>query len=359
VQKEGVFNMKEFEDIIILIPAYKPANELIKLVLALTAEHFSKFIVVDDGSGKEYSDVFGALPDTVVLLKHPENRGKGSALKTGLKYIYGNYRNSLGVITCDADAQHTPEDICKVAQVLAEKESLSLILGSRRFQGDVPFRSAFGNRVTKGVFHLASGIKLHDTQTGLRAFSFFLIPRLLSIPGERYEYEMNMLLEAAKRKIPITEVEIQTVYMDGNKSSHFHTIRDSAIIYGNIVRFSLSSLVCFGIDFALLFLFRFLTGGMPYSVSLLISVICARAVSSFVNYCLNRHVVFQKDSQLCMVKYYILVLCMIGFNYGMIYCFSSLLAIPLFWSKLITEILLFALSYLVQKKWIFTEECFV
>jgi len=142
VQKEGVFNMKEFEDIIILIPAYKPANELIKLVLALTAEHFSKFIVVDDGSGKEYSDVFGALPDTVVLLKHPENRGKGSALKTGLKYIYGNYRNSLGVITCDADGQHTPEDICKVAQVLAEKESLSLILGSRTFQGDVPLRSS-------------------------------------------------------------------------------------------------------------------------------------------------------------------------------------------------------------------------
>lgn len=348
--------MKKFKNMFILIPAYKPSNELTKLILALMKEHFSNIVVIDDGSGKESREVFVTLPDEVILLRHPENKGKGRALKTGLKYIYENYGENYGVITCDADGQHTPGDIANIARFFMEQDSQSFILGSREFGEDVPFRSAFGNRVTRGIFYLASGKKIEDTQTGLRAFPGSLIPMFLQIPGERYEYEMNMLLEAAKRKININEVTIETVYIDGNNSSHFRVIRDSAIIYGNIIRFSLSSLICFGIDFIMLFLFSFLTVGLPDSVSLLISVICARGISSFVNYCLNRHMVFRKCGSNAIVKYYALVLSILGLNYTLLYCFSSLLSVPLIWSKLAAEILLFTLSYSIQKKYIFTKE---
>lgn len=349
--------MNDFGNNVVLIPAYKPSKELVTLVFALMEESFSKIVVVDDGSGEESSDVFSALPDAVILLRHPENKGKGCALKTGLNYIYHNLLNSPGVVTCDADGQHLPGDICKVAKVLSEKGTQSLILGSRMFKENVPRRSAFGNQVTRGVFYLASGIKLGDTQTGLRAFPYSMIPRILSIPGARYEYEMNMLLKIAKQKIEIIEVEIKAVYKDGNKSSHFRTIFDSAVIYGNIIRFSLSSLACFCIDFVLLFLLRSLTKELYYSWSLLISVTCARGVSSFVNYGLNRHMVFRKDSYQSITKYYALVLFIMGLNYTLLFCFNSLLAVPLFWSKLITECLLFSFSYVVQKRWIFTKEC--
>lgn len=349
--------MKGFENIVVLIPAFMPGNELNTLVLAIMKEHFYKIVVVDDGSGEAFSEVFDALPNTVIVLKHLENKGKGRALKTGLAYIYAKFQDCLGIVTCDADGQHTPGDVCKVAKFFAEDSTQSLILGSRTFQGEVPRRSALGNRVTRDFFHLATGIKLRDTQTGLRAFPYRMIPRLLSIPGEHYEYEMNMLLELAKEKIDITEVEMQTVYINENRSSHFRTIRDSAIIFGNIIRFSFSSLICFGIDFTMLFVFQLLTNGLPYGVSLLISVICARAVSSIVNFLLNRHVVFQTGSRYAAAKYYALALCIMALNYTLLYCFSSLLTVPLFWSKLIAEILLFMLSYVVQKKWIFTKEC--
>ena len=348
--------MSTLERYAILIPAYKPTNELIKVVEGLLNIGFSRIVVVDDGSGPQFSDVFDTVAEHAVLLKHSHNLGKGSALKTGLAYIHEQCGDCLGVITCDADGQHTPEDIFKITNRLVQQNNApALILGSRRFKGNVPLRSAFGNTVTRGVYFLASGVCVGDTQTGLRAFPSSLIPQLLKMTGNRYEYEINMLLEIAKHKIPIIEVTIETVYIDGNKSSHFHAIRDSAIIYGSIIKFSLSSLLCFGIDFAALFLLRYLTGTMSAQTSLLISVIGARSISSLINYWLNRHVVFKKSSRLVIIRYYILVLCILGLNYILLSIFNQSLGIPLFWSKIMTEASLFAISYVVQNKLIFKE----
>ena len=91
----------------------------------------------------------------------------------------------------------------------------------------MPLRSNFGNHVTRFVFYVTTGCKLHDTQTGLRAFQDTLIPKLLMIPGERYEYEMNVLMYFAKSKEKIIEEWIETVYLEKNESSHFNPIKDS------------------------------------------------------------------------------------------------------------------------------------
>ena len=94
-------------------------------------------------------------------------------------------------------------------------------------------------------------MKVHDTQTGLRAFRTELIPVLRDIPGERYEYEMNVLLRFARDKIRILEHEIETIYIDNNAQSHFDTVKDSVRIYKEIFKFSAFSFVGFLVDYSL------------------------------------------------------------------------------------------------------------
>jgi glycosyltransferase involved in cell wall biosynthesis len=346
--------MKTLDHIQILIPAYMPSQKLITLTRTLLTMDFAKIIVVDDGSGRDYRNIFRGLPSEVCLLHHPNNRGKGRAIKTGLSYIAELCPDCLGIVVCDADGQHTPADIRKVAmEYLAHPNAL--ILGSRTFDKDVPARSAFGNSVTRSVYYLASHVKLGDTQTGLRAFSFEMLPWLIALPGERYDYEINMLLEAARKQIPIREIKIQTVYFNKNKDSHFKTIRDSVIVYKTIFKFSLSSLFCFGLDFILLFFFNWLTASSNDTASLLFAVIGARTISSFVNYTLNKNMVFQRQGKNAIIKYYLLAAGILAANYGLMHTLYLMIGIPLFWAKIITELILFTVSFTVQKKLIFID----
>lgn len=175
---------------IALIPAYNPEPCLINLVQKLKERGFW-ILVVDDGSMREHWEIFQKLDDvgSVLILTHTTNKGKGSALKTGLAYIQKHISENYTVVTVDADGQHSPKDVemvCKVSQ----KHPGYLILGSRKIQKKTPLKSRLGNQITRMVYALTTGVSIYDTQTGLRAFDNTILPKLLVIPGERYEYEM-------------------------------------------------------------------------------------------------------------------------------------------------------------------------
>lgn len=108
----------------------------------------------------------------------------------------------------------------------------ALSLGERDFdQEKVPFRSKFGNSCTRNLFKILYHIGLKDTQTGLRGIPNRLIPDFRKLAGDRYEYEMNMLIACSQQRIPIKSITIDTIYVDNNSSSHFHPILDSFKIY--------------------------------------------------------------------------------------------------------------------------------
>lgn len=116
----------------------------------------------------------------------------------------------------------------------------------------MPLRSRIGNELTRSVFHLISGVRVSDTQTGLRAFGTEMIPEFLVIEGERYEYEMNVPITMAKKKVHIREIPIKTIYKDDdNSTSHFRTVRDSLRIYKDILKFTFSSFSSFVLDYLL------------------------------------------------------------------------------------------------------------
>ena len=242
---------------IVLIPAYQPDEQLVLLAKRFSEQTDFSLVVVNDGSSPDKDAVFAALPPEVTVLRHEKNRGKGCAMKTGMAYIWEHFSHDEGVVVVDADGQHLLPDVQRVCEALHENPD-ALVLGARRFTGNVPLRSKLGNTVTRYVFALASGVKIYDTQTGLRAFSVSRIPAFLALKGERYEYEMHMLLGAAQQHIPMIEVFIETVYLDAeNSSSHFHPLRDSFRIYASILKFTCSSFAAFGIDYVMVLLLAF------------------------------------------------------------------------------------------------------
>jgi len=228
------------DKIIILIPAYKPGEAFLALLNALDEKKFfHRIVVVDDGSGKNYGPIFEQTGkfNSVFLLRHDINHGKGAAMKTGFAYIEQKYPDVLGVITVDCDGQHTPEDTANLADAIKNSPQ-SLVIGTRSFSGRVPLRSLAGNRFTSFLMRVLFGVWIHDTQSGLRAIPHSLISGILSLPGERYEFELEMLLHALHTKRHIHEVPISTIYERGNPTSHFRPFADSVKIYKRIFHYA-------------------------------------------------------------------------------------------------------------------------
>lgn len=339
----------------VLIPAYKPDNCLLDIVREIHENTDYSIIVVNDGSGQAYEPVFAALPDYCTLLVHDVNKGKGRAMKTGFTYLCEHGTKGDGVVIVDADGQHLLKDVVRVCEEFTAHPD-SMIIGARQFTGKVPFRSRFGNTMTKYVFAAASGVKLSDTQTGLRAIPIDCLAQLLDLKGERYEYEMNMLLHAAEVGIPMREVMIETVYIDDNSSSHFNVIRDSFKIYGVILKFVLSSIMAFLVDYAFFNLFYYLLGGkLEAATQLLIATVAARVISSLVNFFINKKVVFKnKDGAgSTLIKYYLLVLMILGANFGLMHVLVNLLGMNASLAKILVEAVLFIVSYFMQRKFVF------
>jgi glycosyltransferase involved in cell wall biosynthesis len=226
---------------IVLLPAYQPGEPLRALLTELraAAPHLD-VIVVDDGSSPASAGVLRAAGDLgATVLRHDRNRGKGAALKTGFRYATA-HRPGHDVVTADVDGQHGVADILRVAE--AVRDGGQIVLGVRRFGRRTPLRSRFGNGLTQVLFRAATGRGVRDTQTGLRAYPAGLLGELQAIPGERFEYEMNVLLYAARAGLPIEQTVVATTYLDGNASSHFGPLADSVRIYWPLVRFAASSL---------------------------------------------------------------------------------------------------------------------
>jgi glycosyltransferase involved in cell wall biosynthesis len=336
----------------ILIPAYEPGEKLVNLIYALKDICEYDIVVVNDGSGDEYRGVFQAVSSLgCTVLTHVKNKGKGAALKTGFKYIQQTKKDT-GVVTADCDGQHLPKDIIKIAESIKE-HSNSVILGTRRFLGKVPFRSRFGNSATRLIFSIASGSKIYDTQTGLRGFSMDMMPWLCQIAGDRFEYEMNMLLEAASAGYSFYEADIDTVYLEENKSSHFHPLKDSLRVYLPIIKFSMSSVLSAVLDFLLLGVIQLLTS------NLFLAVIGARICSAAFNYTVNKLFVFSKfkgaSIKTSLPRYFILAAIIMFANYGVIDIYYSVIGLSLFFAKILAEVTIFFFSFWSQRKFVFAK----
>lgn len=270
-------------------------------------------------------------------------------LGTGFAWIRKNRKGTEVIVTADCDGQHKVKDIVRVAESV-RTDSRELVLGSRTFQGEVPKKSRIGNAVSRKLFTLFTGMKVWDTQTGLRAFPASLLPWLLSIPGERFEYEQNVLFDCRRQGCEIREIPIETVYENENRGTHFHPVRDSLLVAMCFLRFSAVSLFCAVLDFFLV--------GVFYNLSsnLLFAVAGTRVCTAGTQYLCNHFLVFHEGRQgmkSSSWRYALLAAVLLAFNYLLLHFFTVVLGMPLFVSKLLTELILFVWSFGLQKTFVF------
>ncbi len=362
--------MADLSAISVILPSLNPDEKLLGTVRGLLEEGFSHIILINDGSDPEKMSYFqqAAAYPQVQLLQHPVNRGKGAALKTGFRYFLEHCPQGTGVVTADGDGQHKAADIRTCALRMAE--SGRVILGVRDFSGkEVPARSRFGNRCTSAVFKIFVGMPISDTQTGLRAIPRQYLEALCDLSGDRFEYETNMLLAFKDLGIPYAEEKIRTVYMEENKSSHFHPLKDSWRIYRLILahffRYSASSLICAAVDEGLYALLAHALQGSLSELALsLVPGGIARLCSSLLNFCLNKHLVFHSRSSTgkALLRYYGLAIpqavAQLLLDYGLNELFrvgsaqTGLRALI----HLGVMVVLFVVSFMIQQRWVFAPE---
>lgn len=348
--------MKQFA---IIIPAYKPDQMCLDTVENIIEAGFEQILIVDDGSGKEFSHIFDSLAThkEVTLLKHAANQGKGRALKTAFQYIITNNLSYQAVITADADGQHLVSDMVKLSRRLIKSPG-NVVLGARDFShSHIPFRSRFGNRITRLLFRLSTGTALTDTQTGLRGIPVIYLPQLLKVIGERYEYEMNVLASLKENNIEVTEVTIETVYIDDNDSSHFNPLRDSFHIYKIFILYGLSGGASFVLDIGLYWIFIQLLKDPAPVLFIILATIAARVLSSLFNYYINRNKVFKQGSSKSLVRYYLLA------TFIMLTSAASVHLLYAEWLgrgeiilKVLVDTILFIFGFIVQRSWVFRKE---
>lgn len=339
--------------VVVLIPSYKPDEGLLTLLEQLTEQNrYQGIVVVDDGGGETYRSYFerAACLEGVTVVRHAVNQGKGRALKTGINAVMNLYPGAH-VVTADADGQHTPTDISRIADELEAADGNTIVLGKRVLGKGTPIKSLLGNTITRWVFTLSTGTKVYDTQTGLRGLPAPLLPELLRIDGERYEYEMNVLLQMPREGAAFKEVEIHTIYIDNNSGSHFHPFRDALMVFSRIIAFAASSLICFGVDYggyAILLEFENLQPEIAY--------IGARLVSSLLNFTINRNLVF-RASKGSVVKqiagYYALVLLVMALGYLGVQLGTDFLHWNSYLVKILVDTLLSFVSFMGQRLLVF------
>ncbi len=356
-------NTARLERVTVVIPSLNPDEKLRSTVSSLVKTGFCNIVMVNDGSDSEHEGNFPTTDEfpCLTLLRHGVNRGKGAALKTAFEYILKNPGDTDTVVTVDGDGQHRAEDVLACCEKSARCGAL--VLGVRDFSlSHVPARSRFGNKTTSFVFRIACGLKISDTQTGLRAIPFEHLPKLLDIEGERFEYETNMLLNLKRLGIPMCEQTIETVYLEENKTSHFRPVRDSLKIYSLILKFIASSAVAAVLDHLLFFLIKLFFGRFFIPYSILFSMVIARIFSSVTNFALNKKTVFKDKGSIgaTLLKYYALAVPMLLISSIGVDGVSSALGVKsaalMTLIKVVIETVLFILSFRLQREWVFSSK---
>lgn len=344
------------KEAVILIPCYNPDEEIMDTFIKELGKKYQNIVFIDDGCSKEHEAYFKKLEKKYPVIKHYKNYGKGRGIKNGLNYILNNYPDCKSIITADCDGQHSIQDITKVYKETLENQN-SLVLGTRNFDDEnVPFKSRYGNKITRNVFKIFVGLSISDTQTGLRGMSRNVAEAMLSISGERYEYETNVLIACKTEDIPIVEVPIETIYIEENRTSHFNPIKDSIMIYKLFIKYIIVALSSFFIDILLFSLFLIAYDKIGVIYPIVVATLTARILSSIYNYFINAKLVFKKMNKLSIIKYFLLVFIQMWVSAFAVAGICKVIPVNPVALKIVVDTFIFVINFIIQREFIFNKK---
>jgi len=204
----------------VIVPTYNNQKTL-KKVLDSILDFTTNVIIINDGSTDSTSEILKSYSQ-LTQIHHPQNLGKGRALRNG-------FRKALELdfeyaITIDSDGQHFAADIPVFLEAIQDEPN-ALLIGSRNMtQENVPKKSSFGNKFSNFWFKFETGIKLDDTQSGFRLYPLRLLPKRFY--SNKFEFEIEVIVRAAWKGIVVKNIPIQVLYDPAERVSHFRPFRD-------------------------------------------------------------------------------------------------------------------------------------
>lgn len=207
----------------VIIPTYNNQATIAKIITD-TLAYTDKVIIVNDGATDSTPQIIKQFESTVTVIHQPQNYGKGMALRTAFKKaLEQGYHYA---ITIDSDGQHFPSDFELFLNKIQEQPD-SLIIGARNMNSEnVPGSSSFGNKFSNFWFWVETGIKLPDTQSGYRLYPIHKM-RKLTYFTSRFEFEIEVIVKAAWKGIPVIPLPIQVYYAKGDERvTHFRPGKD-------------------------------------------------------------------------------------------------------------------------------------
>ncbi|MDF2436147.1 MAG: hypothetical protein K0Q95_523 [Bacteroidota bacterium] len=207
----------------VIIPTYNN-DKTIAQVISDVLQYSLNVIVVNDGATDTTAEILKNFEGKVDVLSYSPNRGKGIALRTGLKHAFE--KGFRYAITIDSDGQHFADDMPVFLDKI-EEEPDSLIVGARNLnQENMPKKNTFGNKFSNFWFRFQTGINLPDTQSGYRLYPLKKI-RKTNYFCTKYEFEIEVMVKAAWRGVNVIPVPIKVFYAEGNKRvTHFRPAKD-------------------------------------------------------------------------------------------------------------------------------------
>lgn len=335
---------------------YEPDDDFLVAVEAILQKGFRRVIIVDDGSAVDKREYFEKVSrdERCVVLRHGVNLGRGRALKTAFNYFVENCREDVGIVTADGDNNYGADDVWCCAEELMKNPD-SLVLGVRDFDfSEMPRINALGNKITAWVFKYICGIKVSDAQTGLRGIPIEFVKRLLTVPGERFDFETNMLIESDVEGISIREFEVNE-YRGGAKRTYYNPTLDSIKVYKTILTYLFSSTAATVIDILTFTVLNMMMGGVEPKQRLLVSTVISRVISSALSFALNRRLVFKTkdDVRDTGVRYFVLSAAKLVLSYGGTYLLAGMFHLSATLAKIITDAILGLVSFKLQREWVF------
>jgi len=212
------------EDVLVIVPAYNEATR-IGAVLDALGDVFPNILVVDDCSEDDTREVVHRHGARIV--SHPLNRGLGGALGTG--FAIARMEGFEYAATCDADGQHTADDLERVVAPVIEGTA-DIVIGSRFIErdGEMPQVKTLGNSFLTTLTNMLFGSRVTDSQSGLRAMNRRAI-EVMDIYYDDYAVSSEIIKIAAQNHLTIEEVPIATLYED------YHVERGTQVWHGTSI----------------------------------------------------------------------------------------------------------------------------
>lgn len=353
---------------VIVIPAYNPPASFAGYISELKKAGFQDIIVVNDGSRTDKLPVFYKVERAgALVLTHEENKGIGASLRTAMTYYQEHFSGQTdGIITLNSDRLTSVADVQKMAESLHNEQemgSYAIVVGSRDFGShlvtDYDYRM---NVLMKLIYHMLMGVRLGDPMSGIFGIPDLRVQHCLDVPSERYSYETAMLMSFEKigfLQVPVHYVSFEKGYEKARRPGD--TFGIILTVVKKFILYSITSLMASIVDIIMFGIFTGVTfRGQMFAI--LYATVCARLISASVNYLLTKHFVFHfksdKAQQSAKSAGEFMAL-------SAVQCLLSALIVSVLKGvlggsavgfKVITDVVLFFLSYKIQHKYIFKDD---